>query len=185
MENSGHSWRGVWLWAVFLGVPTVVVAAGGYSYFRFETDRIRQERYQDLAAIGELKAGEIQHWRTERLNDVARFAKAPFFRRALTEWLQDRNNTVLKDKLQHRLVIDRETKGYTNVLLLDPDGRVLLTAKPEPDPLGPAGKQAYEEALARRSAALSDLYRSPQGIVQLDAMAPVMDEDEQDRKSVV
>ena len=69
-------------WVVFILI-TLALLAGGYGYYRDEAGRIRQDKYQDIAAIGELKAGQILQWRQERLADAHRSAASPFFRRAL------------------------------------------------------------------------------------------------------
>ncbi|MDS4069516.1 MAG: GAF domain-containing protein, partial [Candidatus Competibacter sp.] len=65
--------------------------------------------------------------------------------------------------------------GYADVLLLDPDGRVLLAANDAPDSTGPATRQAIATALSGRDAVLSDFYRSPTGGVYLDTVVPVSD----------
>jgi len=57
----------------------LILLIGGYGYYHVEAERIRQEKYQDIAAIGELKAGQIQYWRQQRLADARRAARSPFF----------------------------------------------------------------------------------------------------------
>ncbi len=177
MEKGVHSGPARLLWVVLLIVVAFAVAAGGYAYYQYETERIRQKKYEDLAAIGELKAGQIKQWRQEQLNDLWRSSRTPFFGKALGEWLRDPDNTVLRDELQHGLVIQQEAEEYADALVLDTDGRILLSAKIQPDPLSPEGKRALEEALANGSAVLSGLYRSPQGTVGLDAVVPIPDRD--------
>ena len=62
--------RSLWV-AVFVGASLALVA-GGYWYYRAETERIRTEKYQELAAIAALKSGQIQSWRQERIKDLRR-----------------------------------------------------------------------------------------------------------------
>ena len=67
-------------------------------------------------------------------------------------------------------------RAYGNVLLADPDGRILLSVRPDPAPLSPAGKQALEAAVAGRQAVLGDLFRCPKDDrVHLDVAASVLD----------
>ncbi|MDS4071271.1 MAG: hypothetical protein RKO24_16785, partial [Candidatus Competibacter sp.] len=60
---TGH--RRAWL-AVFALLALVMLVAG-HAYYRSEAERFRQEKYQDIAAVGELKADQIRQWRRERL----------------------------------------------------------------------------------------------------------------------
>ena len=66
-------------------------------------------------------------------------------------------------------------QGYSDVLLLDPDGRILLAANDAPDPTDAATRQGIAAAFAGGGAAFSDFYRSPGNRVHLDAIAPVHD----------
>ena len=175
MGKRGHSSLARSIWAAIFLLSTIAVLAGGYAYYRYETERIRQEKYQEIAAIGKLKADQINQWRRERLGDLQRSSKAPFFGGAVREWLGDRNNPALRAKLQARLDLEQKKEGYDDVLLLDTDFHVLLSAKPRSHPLGPLAKQAIEQALADRTSMLSDLYRCPQGLVHVDAVGPILD----------
>ncbi len=161
-------------WVVFILI-TLALLAGGYGYYRDEAGRIRQDKYQDIAAIGELKAGQILQWRQERLADAHRSAASPFFRRALAEWLGAPENPDLRANWRQRLKIEQEAYGYSDVLLLDPDGRILLAANDAPDPTDAATRQGIAAAFAGGGAAFSDFYRSPGNRVHLDAIAPVHD----------
>jgi hypothetical protein len=73
--------------AVAFATISVAAALGGYLYYRAEAREIRQERSQALSVVGELKAAQIEQWRSQRLIDVQRAASSPFDRAALAEWL--------------------------------------------------------------------------------------------------
>ncbi len=174
MEKRVYSGLARSLWAALFVLGTCALLIGGYKYYQSETERIRQEKYQEISAIGKLKAGQIEQWRQERFGDISQSSKAPFFGQAIREWLRDTNSTSLQAKLQDRLVVEQKEEGYSDVLLLDTECRVLLSAEPQPHPLSPAAKKAIEQALASRTAILSDLYRCPQGMVHMDAVAPIL-----------
>ena len=162
-------------WAVLFALMALALLAGGYGYYRGEAERIRQGKYHDIAAIGELKAGQIQQWRQGRLADARLAARSPFFQRALAEWRRAPENPDLRAGWRKRLQLEQEAYGYADVLLLDPDGNLLLAAQDEPDPTDPATQRAIAAALVSREAVLSDFYRSPRGSVYLDTVAPVPD----------
>jgi len=175
MEKRVYSGLARSLWAALFVLGTCALLIGGYKYYQSETERIRQEKYQEISAIGKLKAGQIEQWRQERLGDISQSSKAPFFGQAIREWLRDTNSISLQAKLQDRLVLEQKEQGYADVLLLDAEYRVLLSAEPQPHPLRPATKRAIEQALTNRTPMLSDLYRCPTGMVHLDAVGPILD----------
>ena len=175
MEKGGYSSLARWLWAALFVLGTCALLTGGYKYYQYETERIRQEKYREIAAIGKLKAGQIEQWRQERLSDISRSSKAPFFGQAIREWLRDTDNASLRAKLQDRLVLAQKEERYADVLLLDTECNILLSAEPQPHPLSPATKKAIEQTLTNRTPMLSDLYRCATGIVHVDAVGPILD----------
>lgn len=162
-------------WMGVFALMALALLAGGYGYYRGEAERIRQEKYHDLAAIGELKTSQIREWRQARMADARRSATSPFFRRAVAEWRRAPENPDLRADWEKRLQLDQEAYGYADVLLLDPEGRILLAANDDPEPVDPATQGAVTTALSQREAVFSDFYRSPQGRVYLDTVVPIPD----------
>ncbi len=161
------------IWVTVFALLTLALLAGGYGYFQGETERIRQEKYHDIAAIAQLKAGQISQWRQERLADARRASRSPFFQRALEAWRAAPESPELRADWRLRLKLEQEAYGFADVLLLDLDGSILLAARDDPDPVAPATRSALSAALASREAVLSDLYRFADGSVYLDAVVPV------------
>jgi 1,4-alpha-glucan branching enzyme len=75
------------LWAPLLAVVALASAVAGYAYYRAEAERIRQEKYHELAAVAQLKAGQIIEWRIERLADAERLARDPLLIEAQDRFL--------------------------------------------------------------------------------------------------
>ncbi|HOI17081.1 MAG TPA: PocR ligand-binding domain-containing protein, partial [Geobacteraceae bacterium] len=161
-------------WAILFAVFAVTVLAGGYGYYRAEEGRISREKYREIAAIAELKEGQIRQWRTERLADVRRPAESPFFRREMQKWQRTGFSSGRRAEFRERLKLER-SGGFDDALLLSPDGKILLSATDDPDPVAPATMRAVSAALAGGEAVLSDFYRCPLGRVHIDAVAPVLD----------
>ena len=67
-----------WPWFSRFILASLALLIGGYTYYQSEAERIRQVKYQELAAIGKLKADQIKDWRDERLRDLAAFTEEPF-----------------------------------------------------------------------------------------------------------
>ena len=162
-------------WAAIFALIALALLAGGYGYYRGEAEHIRQEQYQNIAAIGELKADQILQWRRERLANARKASGSPFFQRALAEWQAAPETPGLRADWEKRLRLEQEAYGYASVLLLDPDGNLLLAVRNESDPVNPATQRAIAAAIAGRDAVLSDFFRAPDGRVYLDTVAPVPD----------
>ncbi len=175
MEKGVHSGLSRWLWTSLFVVATLAVLAGGYTYYRIETERISQEKYQEIAAIGRLKAGQIEEWRQDQLEDVEAVAKGPMFKRAINEWLRDPVKAVAHRELTDRLVTIQQARGYADAILLDLNGHVLLSASSRPEPMNAAEEKAFQYAIANRSSMLTDLHRTSSGAISITAAAPLTD----------
>ncbi|MBU4233819.1 MAG: PAS domain S-box protein, partial [Proteobacteria bacterium] len=163
-------------WLAIFALVSLVTMAGGLAYYRYEEDRIRRDKYQDLAAIAGLKVGQIVEWRRERLNDANRIARSPFLRKAIMDWLQDHGTPGLQAALLERFKLEQTEGHIENILLLDPNGRILLSLIPDPAPFSPSERQFIVSAVAGGQAVLSDLFRCPQdNRVYLDVAASVLD----------
>jgi len=169
------SGRRKWLWTASVLLAAVAVAAGSYYYYTYEFQRIRQQKLEELAFIGQLKIRQIEEWRAESLADVRATTSGPLLRRALQKWLREPYDKELQGLLTERLMVRRQAGGYSDVLVLDPEGRVLLSAQSPPEPLNPAEERAVREAVESRSAVLSELYHASQGAIMMDATAPILD----------
>lgn len=161
-------------WVVAFAVLTLLLLAAGWWYYRSEAKTIRAHRHEEIAAIGALKAGQIQHWRQERLNDATRMAGGPLVRKAVTEFLREPGGPLRAD-LQARLQIERTAGGYANALIFAPDGQLLLAAQATPAPPDPATQRLVAAALASREAVLSDFFRLADGTIQIAVAAVVRD----------
>ncbi len=164
--------------AALFALVALALLAGGYGYYRFETERIRRHKHHEIAAVAELKAGQIQQWRKERFGDLLRSAGSPFFRNRLAAWLREPGTGSFREDWEERFRIEGEAFGYTDVLLLDPQGNILLSVQDDPHPVQAATARTVEAALISGKPALSDFYRCPTGVVHLDAAAPVRDSED-------
>jgi len=158
----------------FLAVTAVLMAAG-YWYYRVEADGIHEAQYRAVAAVGRLKVAEIQQWRKERLEDVAVLAASPSITVAVAEPSGHAVRPDIRTQVRQFLQTVIATYSYTNALLVDADGRVVLSARDAPAPPDTEALLAIAHAHAGESAVLSDLYRAADSAVYIDAVAVVRD----------
>ena len=163
--------------ALFLALIALMLVVGGYGFYRFETKRIRLEKFNELAAIGELKAGQIADWREERLKDAKQISENVFLVESLGDWLKDTGNPTKLWKSVERLKLVQRTQGYVDVVILDLQGRILLSAGNDPGPVDAATMTTIAQTLESKQALLSELFRSNDGNVYIDAVAQMMKAD--------
>jgi len=169
--NTGPARR---MWGALFGLVALAILAGGYLYYRGEAGRIRQQKYGEIATIAGMKAGQIAQWRKERLADVARAANGPRVITVVAEFVRN-PDPATKVELKKLLEINRKGDLYANVILFAPDGRKLLAAIEDADPVDPVTQQTVTAALAGRDPAMSDFFCHADGIVHIDAADVVPD----------
>ncbi|SIN77171.1 PAS domain S-box-containing protein [Singulisphaera sp. GP187] len=160
-------------WVAVFTVITVALLAGGYWYYREESDRIHQTEYQAIAVIGDLKSGQIQQWRMERLADVMVLANDPFLVETASAFSRDPAAPIPSAPIQKILEIRAKAYGYSNALLLAPSGKVLVTTHPAPESAARATQRAIAVALASQGPVLSDLFLGADQVVSIDAVQVV------------
>ncbi|WP_406699570.1 PAS domain S-box protein [Singulisphaera sp. Ch08] len=162
-------------WVAGFAVMTVVLLVGGHWYYRQETERIHQAEYQALAAIGELKSGQIRHWRNERLADATVLARDPFLIETVRASSRDPATPLPLARLQAILDIRVKVYGHSDALLLAPNGKVLVAVKKAQVPTSEARRRAIALALDSQGPVLSDLYLGSDELVSIDATQAVRD----------
>ena len=159
------------LLAIFLGLALIVPLLG-YGISRIYGPRIQQTAFDDLAAIAELKAGQVESWLRERDDDANEISdRAGLIERA-EQWLK-KGDSNAKLFLLARMNTLTRTHGYETVLLY-PNGRQSMTSYPVRDP---ATNQIWHDllkaALSSGKPQRSDLYRDGSGRIRLDYVVPL------------
>ncbi len=162
-------------WVIVFFATTVVIVTLGYVYYAHETERVRQEKHDDIAAIARLKIGSIQAWRKGLLTDVLALSTGPFWNKAVNDWYREPTNEALLKDLRDSLIVGKRQGRCTDALLPDLDGNVIVSASGNPESLNAIEKKAIGESIASGSPVLSDMFRSPQGAISIDAVAPILD----------
>ncbi|MEI6668498.1 MAG: histidine kinase dimerization/phospho-acceptor domain-containing protein [Acidobacteriota bacterium] len=185
-RGVGTLWRGfaaargtaAWLkqfLTVSLSLLVVALAAGGYIFYRWEARSIQSQKYNEIAAIAQMKVDQILNWKHERLSDVHRFVESPSERSAVTAWIRDQTQTTLRDELRSRLVLEKDVGEYADVFVVGPDAGLLLSARAAPGPMNAAVRQSVEMAVATAGPVLGDFYRTGSGAAGIDAAEALRD----------
>ncbi|WP_372523500.1 PAS domain S-box protein [Sulfuricaulis sp.] len=140
----------------FIGLSATILIT---SYFVTSqiTRLIREEKLDELNAMADLKADEIERWIDERWGDASVFAGDRGFGDRIHRWF-DLGDNAERDRVVTRLQAVRFSNDYESVLLYDARGRLRLEVG-ETHGNNPRLERLVNEAVKSRITQFSDLYR--------------------------
>jgi PAS domain S-box-containing protein len=156
--------------AVLFGLVTI---AGSYWYFIEETNEIKEEQYKTISAVAELKSGQINQWRKDCIEDIRLIVENPIVAKVWRDIFRGDASAEIRAELSVFLNKFFRTSHYSNALLVDSDGTLLMAASDHHDPIAAASLQAIASALKTQQPVISDLFRCPNGGVHVDIVAVV------------
>ncbi|MDD4192667.1 MAG: PAS domain S-box protein [Mangrovibacterium sp.] len=115
---------------IILAVMTsILLIIGGHLYYRYERQGARKETYNDLQAVGRLKAHQLAQWYQERLSEASFFSgNLPYTQYAKNIILRKsgEDEVLLRNALSQIMT----NKRYENIFMLDKQGQVLFSVDP-------------------------------------------------------
>lgn len=143
----------------------LIVPLLAYCVFYLEGPRIRQEAMHNLAAIGLLKAEQIENWLLERRGDAEVLLASEGFGEDAQRWFT-RGDLAAKARIARREAVLKDVYAYQAVELLD--------ARASPDNLPPPRRALLVAAFATGQVQTGDFYSDAAGEVSLDIVAPLL-----------
>jgi PAS domain S-box-containing protein len=116
---------------VNLAILLCISCAGGVWFYRTQESQLRKKIEDELADIADLKANEIAHWRIDQLGEGDELISSFFFAEGIARWLADPQNQS-PDSILNRFHGLQMHHHYQNILLVNPDGKVLLSLEEIP-----------------------------------------------------
>lgn len=166
------------LMTAVLTTALLALFAGGAWFYRVEKSVTLQRAEYQFAAIARLKVGQIAAWRSERLGDAAVLTESPFLTAAMGRYLAAQDSVSAQELRSHFLSLQVHYR-YADVLMVDPEGRVLLTlTENSTTPTGYAA--ALAEALREHKPVFADLHTEAQHPApHISVVAPIFAGDGQ------
>jgi len=156
-------------WLLLALVLGAIIAAG-YSYHQRRQNELRQNAKNTLAAIADLKVGQIANWMKERRCDAAASLTMPQIRQCLSE----PDNATANKELRQWMTVCVEGSDLGALRLFDSRGTECLTVPADAPPLTADCAALAREALPARDVVFMDLHRGQAGgSIHLDFMVPI------------
>lgn len=146
----------------------------GYIYYGNEEKIIRDDKYNELNVIAELKINQILQWRNERLVDANVITQSTIFQNAVETGLTEKNNLAIRRDILDQLSIIKAQYGYDEVFIVSPEGDVVLSLDPGIKYPCSVSINTVRKALEQKTAVFTDFYFCNNQIL-IDVIAPVTD----------
>jgi PAS domain S-box-containing protein len=156
---------------LFMLVPLLAIV-----YYRLESARIDRDTLTNLANIVNVKKNTIQYWADERYGDGLIFSKSKNIQERVEKFLEEPNNPEHRDILQSRLQLMLSAYNYEAALLVDNDGKVILSSDPNISLPGTT-LETLKQALASKKIVHTDFFKSDSGRTYIDWIAPIQPEE--------
>ncbi len=151
------------------------IGTGGYFFFEHQKKKLKEKEWEQLAAIADLKVGQILNWRKERIGDGSIIMETPFIHHHVQQLLSSPASNEDKQAFLDWMSLWQRTYSYQSVLLLDTTGTVRLSVPEGEGPSDPYSRALALEAMRERKVLLSDLHRSETTQkIHLDLCVPLL-----------
>ncbi|MHB8902758.1 MAG: PAS domain S-box protein, partial [Thermoguttaceae bacterium] len=158
----------------------VILAAGivtaGCFYYRSQQDRYRTEVEHNLAAVADLKVGELSAWRTERLADAGVFFGNTAFSDLVRRCIERPQELFSQEELRSWLSRVQTSYRYDRVALLDATGNERILVPDTKEPICAVVKKELPEALRAGQPVFVDFHRHEHSQkIGLGLLVPLLD----------
>lgn len=163
---------------------SIILVFSGYYYYQQEKQHHKKEKYNELAAVGKLKADQISNWLSERMSEATFFSTS-------TPYPQYIGRMVAGDKESERLyksILSRimPEKRYQNIYILDANADLVFSYYPGFNQVDPVTKGFASEVFTTGNIVIQDFYYcNTHNEIHFEIFAPVKDENQKIIASVV
>jgi two-component system cell cycle sensor histidine kinase/response regulator CckA len=150
----------------------ILIIIGGFFFYRFEEHHWRHQIENQLTAIAQLKSDQIALWRSERLSDAGYLMDSAMYVEGIAEWMKS-GDPELEGKIYSRLQAIENHYPYQDILLVDPDGNVLMTVNNIVTKLDSAAAIELPAAFKNDEAVIVDFHLGNNNLPNLNVIAPL------------
>jgi PAS domain S-box-containing protein len=160
---------------IFVILAAGIIAAGSF-YYGSQRQRHRVMVEHSLAAIADLKVGEISLWRKERWGDAGILFGNSAFSALVRRYLERPDDLNLQGELQAWISHFQANSQYDMVALLDVQGGQRVSFPDTKQPICSAVRQKVPEVLRSGQVTFADFYRREHSQkVYLCLLVPLLD----------
>ncbi|HSW57301.1 MAG TPA: ATP-binding protein [Dehalococcoidales bacterium] len=144
-------------------IVIAVIGTGGFLFFSAQKEAERQSVETELQSIAQLKAGQIEQWRAERLGNARASAKSQYFVLNAQRLIQNPDDPALNAEIIREMAGMALNYPYKDLLLVNSSGKVLASLKSHPTLLPEVYRTQLAVALSENQPAWVDFHISSIG----------------------
>ncbi len=160
------------IWIVYAAI-TILLVAIGYLFYQNGYKSLLNQNYNEINSIADLKESLILTWRGERISDARAMAADDHLLEQIQTYRDNPKNSEVKQSIVSRMTVIKDLYSYSDVLITDQKGEVLLSVLGKNEVSPPVLINQLTESVARNDVVFGDFY-SCKGCdgIRLDITAP-------------
>lgn len=164
---------------------SVVTALSAFLYYTHQKGTITADTQRLLLTLATLKKSEITTWRKERIEDGETILENSYFPFRIQQWLKNESLSGHRGEILSWMADRRNRPDYTEALLLDAQGTVMLSTAARSNPIDRQLQKIAVASLSARKPVLSDLLRSDSAghSCYINLLIPIMAPDAGDSRA--
>ncbi|MCX6152211.1 MAG: PAS domain S-box protein [Ignavibacteriales bacterium] len=173
-----------WELILIFSLLTVIISIAGKFYFANLERDIKNETYEDLAAISQIKANQIVHWRQERLSDAKFIFNNSSFKHLITKYLKNPTSHSISKEIAIWLLPMKNNHEYIKIILVDTTGKSYPIFDDTGYSLSELERTSVQTSLTKNEIITIDLHKKSDGKIILDNVVPLL-LDENNRTEIL
>ena len=167
--------RAEWGLMLIFAILSLGIVVGGAFYYRHYERQFRAAAEHQLAAIAELKVGELAQYRKERMEDAAVFFENTAFSGLVRRFLDHPEDADAQQQIQEWIVKCTATDQYDLGCLFDPQGVIRMSIPAGRPPIASDVSQRIPEVLRLNRVSFQDFHRNEHDHrVYLTLLVPIL-----------
>jgi PAS domain S-box-containing protein len=159
-----------WRYLVIISLLVAAFGGGGLYYSSSNRQKNRRSAQRELAAIADLKVGQISSWLRERRGD----AEVARYDTRISRFLNDPANEIVRQELLSWMQLMQQLRPYELIALFDSSGAVRLAVPTTKLTSYSCLAQYVQTALTAREILFTDLHRGgPNQPIHLSFIVPI------------
>ena len=172
-EPTGR--RAEWGLLLIFAILSLGIVVGGTFYYRHYERQFRAAAEHQLAAIAELKVGELAQYRKERMADAAVFFKNTSFSGLVRRFLERPEDAEAQQQIQEWIGKSTATDQYDLGCLFDAQGVIRMSVPAGRPPISSDVSQRISEVLRLGRVIFQDFHRNEHDQrVYLTLLVPIL-----------
>lgn len=137
---------------------TILVITAGYFYLYTETYRIKEQKYNEISAIAELKSNQIKQWFAERNSEAKFFSEDLNYINHINQLINRGSSNDSEEYLKNGLSYIQKQHGYKDILIVDKNKEIIFSLEKDIDHVGRTTAGFIDSTLKSESILFTDFY---------------------------